>query len=170
MMTVRTIRSQSGQATTELALMMLIIFALFFWAFQVNILMEAYHQAAYASFMAARGFEVQRQGRGDPDKIQGMILTGQVFTNIDGGQKPSAAPSCRGQCSDSLWNDNDGVKLDLPGFGSLPYVHKLLTFPTSVPTHLGPNEYDFQHWSDLQHRDDFGRCNLTDNNLPDNKC
>ena len=164
MTTARTHRNQSGQATTELALMMLIIFALFFWAFQVNILMEAYHQAAYASYMAARGFEVQRQGHGDPDTIQRRILTGDVFRKVQ-GEQTSAQATPR---IDSGWGDLDGVKLDLPGFGSLPYVHKLLTFPTSVPTHLGPNE--FTHWPDPLRSDDGSKCVLTDNNIPDTNC
>ena len=163
---MRRFRGESGQSTTELALMMPVIFATFFWAFQVNIIMQGYHQVAYASFMAARGFEVQRNGRGDPQKIQQRILTGKIFMdNVNG--PPSASATKR---SDSAWGDADGATVNMPQFASLPYVRALLNFPSKVPTHLGANEYDMMHWSDMQHMDSGPKCNFTDNNIQDDNC
>jgi len=165
----RRFSGESGQSTTELALMMPIIFALFFWAFQVNIIMMGYHQVAYASFMAARSFEVQHDEPSHPQHVLQMILTGQIYQNNENGPPSISVGTKR---KDTKWDQPDGVKISMPQFASLPYARGLLNFESSVPTHLGPDEWDKNLWPDKK-RDqetDGKACEVTDNNVRDQDC
>lgn len=161
-------KSESGQSATELALMMPIIFALVFWAIQVNIIMIGYHQLAYASFMGARSFEVTHGDGNRPEKVMKSILTGKVFTESVAG-RPSISTTKRKNPSGNWKGRPDGVKLDMPNFASLPYARGILDLKSSVPTHLGPDEWDKNIWSD-ETRDTETKgqpCELTDNNMRD---
>lgn len=147
MKTLRT-RRRSGQSVTEFALMMPVIMAFFFYAFEANIHMAAMQQASYASYMGARGFLVERNGRGKPEKIGKMILTGSIWE--------TASVSADG---------NDGVKATFGNFASLPYSRDLLNFNNEIPTHLGKNEWD-SPWNDDKQGEGTNR-RITDNNLKD---
>ena len=141
-------RKNSGQSVVEFALMMPIIMAMFFYVFEANIQMTAMHQASYASYMGARGFIVEHDGRGKPERIGQAILTGKVFE----GARVTA-------------DGNDGVKAELGEMASLPYAWQLLNFTNEVPTHLGQNEW--QGWSSLRESEGTNLM-YTDNNLRDN--
>lgn len=147
MKTIRT-RRRKGQSVTEFALMMPVIMAFFFYAFEANIHMSAMQQASYASYMGARGFLVQRDGRGDPGQIGRMILTGSIWD----GANVSA-------------DGNDGVKATFGNFASLPYTRDLLNFNNEIPTHLGKNEWG-SPWNDQRQGLGTNRM-FTDNNMTD---
>lgn len=161
------IHREEGQATTELALMMCVIFAVFFWALQAEIILGGMHQAAYASFNSARILVTSHHHSKDPFN-DGMkkILTGKVFTQSEAGpaslQETQRNPGTK-------YGTVDGVEVDLPRFASLPYARGLLNFDLQIPTHLGPDEWDQQVYPD-QVRDQetgMGPCWETDNNLRD---
>src|SRR5882724_2849848 len=119
----RKIAGESGQSVTELAMMMWVIFPLFFWAFQAQIILTGVHQTAYASYAAARTLTVKHKGAKDPQKTMKSILTGKIFK--DNGE-PSLSETQRGKMS--LWNTPDGVEVSIKQFASLPWARGMLNF------------------------------------------
>lgn len=156
------IANERGQATTELALMMCIIFAFFFWALQAEIILGGMHQGAYAAFNSARILVTKHHGGKDPDQDgRAKILTGDVF------KQASLSEDLR---DNSQWSgaESDGVNLQIPKFASLPYAHVVLNFDLEVPTHLGPDEWDQGVWTDSERdQEQTQACTVTDNNQQD---
>jgi hypothetical protein len=147
-------KKNSGQSVVEFALMMPVIMAFFFYIFEANIHMSAMHQGSYASYMGARGFLVERNGRGKPERIGQAILTGKLF-------KQSGPPA-------SVRADgNNGVVAKLGNMDSLPYTKDLLKFSNEVPTHLGRNEWS-NPWNTQREGPNAPPKMYTDNNLRDN--
>lgn len=67
-------RNRRGQSTTEFALMIPLIFALLFAVIEYAYYMGAVHYVNYATFSAARAFQVN----GDPDQVLTELLTGNM--------------------------------------------------------------------------------------------
>lgn len=161
------IANERGQATTELALMMCIILAFFFWALQAEIILGGMHQGAYAAFNSARILVTSHHGGKDPDQDgRAKILTGKIFTEAEGGPA-SLSTDLR---DNSKWSgaQADGVNLTVPQFASLPYAHVVLNFDLEIPTHLGPDEWDDGVWTDSERdQEQTQACTVTDNNQQD---
>ena len=153
---------EAGQSTVEFALMIPVIMTFFFWVFQVNVFMLGYHQMAYASFAAARHHIVER-GQSQEQEVVDAILTGKIYTsNVSG--KPTFEHSTR---IDGQWNVTDGAQVNHPGFQSLPYVRNLFNIKAEIPTHLGPDEYNLQIYSNNDRAKAGTNKRLTDNNIED---
>ncbi len=176
------LRSQRGQSTVELALMMPIVFTVFFWMFESNILMSGMHMTAYGAYVGARAHLVENQDNGVRERSAvRRVLTGGIFRQnyFMGGRSPlfQVYATNRGSMigpgtAPSHTASSDGVVVTVPMFASLPYVRHLFNLdasgnpraPLGIPTHLGPDEWtgnSDQRWG-------LGTgCQLTDNNLTD---
>jgi hypothetical protein len=191
MMIAKRLSRESGQSTAELAMMMPVVLAFFFWGLQVNIIMFAYHQTAYASFMSARALLVSHNtssvcGSDCPTTVMNAILTGDLYqgsgANGTGNtfQKVKLTATVRGGTGgkddsedqqDFGQNQPTGVQIQLGAINSLPYMDQIdfATFSAYVPTHLGASVWNQTLYPDTYRDQDASTpCYYTDNNTKDN--
>ncbi len=156
--------------------MMPFMLGITFFILEFQIFAVGMHHTSWAAYAAARAHIVEHDGMVDlQGDVVDKILTGRIYQ----AQKPQVSTHRRGYQNpgrDSKWGGNapDGVVVNMPGFGSLPYARQLLNIDTAIPTHLGPDEWNRRiegNDNDNEKRWDVtsssGKKTLTDNNRDD---
>jgi hypothetical protein len=164
-----------GQSTAEFAMMMPFIMGITFFILEFQIFAVGMHHSAWAAYAAARAHVVEHNGRINlQNQVVNRILTGRIYT--ESPSRPRVSTHRRGYNGlQTSWGQSpDGVIVEVRGFGSLPYGRQLLNLNTSIPTHLGPDEWDRRipgNDNDNERRWDVtssgGRKTFTDNNRDD---
>jgi hypothetical protein len=97
-------RGRRGQATTEFALMLPLLFALLFMVIEFAFYFGAIHYANYAAFVTARGVQVGEDSASD---VQSLIMNGNVTRNA------SISASSASATVSQPW------EVDMPGINQL---------------------------------------------------
>ncbi len=115
-------RARAGQSTTELMLMIPVIFMLLFAVVELALWLGGTHYATYAAFAGARAQQVGRQASDATD----MLLDGRATR--------------RARAVD----DGESVTVDMPWKADLPFISGVGDMSYEVTVTAGPDEEQYE--------------------------